>query len=78
MYYVLMPMPGHVDAIAHSMPMPHANANVISFQVNQLNQLINQSINQSIINQAEPTQQPSIQTTQPSIHATQMITISNN
>jgi hypothetical protein len=74
MYYVLMPMPGHVDAIAHSMPMPHANANVISFQVNQLNQLINQSI----INQAEPTQQPSIQTTQPSIHATQMITISNN
>ena len=48
MYYVLMPMPGHVDAIAHSMPMPHANANVISFQVNQLNQLINQSINQSI------------------------------
>ena len=74
MYYVLMPMPGHVDAIAHSMPMPHANANVISFQVNQLNQLINQSI----INQAEPTQQPSIQTTQPSIHATQMATISNN
>jgi len=74
MYYVLMPMPGHVDAIAHSMPMPHANANVISFQVNQLNQFINQSI----INQAEPTQQPSIQTTQPSIHATQMITISNN
>jgi len=44
-----MPMPWHVDAIAHSMPMPHANANVISFQVNQLNQLINQSINQSLI-----------------------------
>jgi len=39
-----MPMPGHVNAIAHSMPMPHANANVISFQVNQLNQSINQPL----------------------------------
>ena len=37
-----------------------------------------QAINQSTINQAKPTQQPSIQTTQPSIHATQMRTISNN